>query len=246
MSFSPRSALSFVAGTLFFLTACNNSETSKTDATATDSSANTSATPVTPASTTITTPQNMVVIRHKVKNFNTWKMAYDAHDSARVAAGLHNYVVSRGLEDTSTVMVALKADDMAKAKAFANDPGLKTAMQKGGVLGTPSIQFVVMTFQDTAHINSTIRSVTWFNVKDWAAWETGFKQGEQERIDNGIALRAYGHSADDDKKVSVVTAIMDTAKAQAYWKSDMLKKRREASGVTSTPERFVYTVVQRY
>ena len=39
--------------------------------------------------------------------------------------------------DSNMVMVALKADDMAKAKAFAKDPSLKKAMQKGGVTGAP-------------------------------------------------------------------------------------------------------------
>jgi hypothetical protein len=32
----------------------------------------------------------------------------------------------------------------------------------------------------------------------------------------------------------------------AFFKSDMLKKRMEASGATSPPDRFLYRVVQRY
>jgi hypothetical protein len=39
---------------------------------------------------------------------------------------------------------------------------------------------------------------------------------------------------------------MDTAKAFAYYKSDALKKRREASGVIGEPDRFLYRVVKRY
>ena len=56
----------------------------------------------------------------------------------------------------------------------------------------------------------------------------------------------YPHDADDDHKVTVVTAVVDSAKAYAYWKSDMLKKRREAAGVTGTTERFVFRIIQRY
>ena len=59
-------------------------------------------------------------------------------------------------------------------------------------------------------------------------------------------MRAYGHDVDDDHKVELVTAIMDTAKAAAYWKSDMLKKRRVAGGVIGEPDRFVFRVVARY
>lgn len=251
MKSSSLTALSFLTAILFLLTACNSSDENKTESTTvSDSSAkSTTSTPTTSptANTIITTPQSMLVIKHKVKDFAAWKIAYDAHDSTRLASGLHNYVLSRGVNDSNMVMVSLKADDMAKAKAFANDPGLKHAMQKGGVVGTPSFQFTTMTFQDTVTLSPNInRSITVFNVKDWAAWEKAFKEGEQERIDNGIAVRAYGHDADNNNKVRLVTALTDTAKAHAYWKSDMLKKRRAASGVISEPDRFVYHIVQRY
>ena len=145
-------------------------------------------------------------------------------------------------------MVAMKADDITKAKAFAKDPGLKAAMQKGGVTGTPSISFVSMVFQDTATINSDIRSEARFKVKDWNAWQQAFDSADakQERTDNGLTVRAYGHDVDDDHKVIVVTAVLDSAKAYSYWKSDMLKKRRVASGAIGEPERFIFRVVQRY
>ena len=152
----------------------------------------------------------------------------------------------RGAQDSNIVLVAVKIDDMAKAKTFAKDPSLKQAMQKGGVTGMPSFAFVTMTFQDTATISSDLRSRTTFTVKDWNAWQKSFQEGEQERLANGITVRAFGHDADNDKKVVLVTALIDTTKAYAYWKSDMLKQRRAASGVVGEPERFVYRVVKRY
>jgi hypothetical protein len=36
------------------------------------------------------------------------------------------------------------------------------------------------------------------------------------------------------------------AKASAFWKSDLVKQRRKAAGVTSEPVRFVYQMVQHY
>ena len=229
----------------FLFTSCGGGGGEKknnTDSTAADSSA----VAVTQKITTITTPQSMMVATHKVSNYAKWKTSYDAHDSARLANGIHSYVIGRGEKDSNMVLVAVKVDDMAKAKAFAKDPSLKQAMQKGGVTGMPSFTFVTMTFQDTAAISSDLRSRTSFTVKDWNAWQKAFQEGEQERKDNGITVRAFGHDADDDKKVVLVTAIMDTTKAYAYWKSDMLKQRRAASGVVGEPERFVYRVVKRY
>ncbi|MEJ0104147.1 MAG: hypothetical protein WDO19_16985 [Bacteroidota bacterium] len=218
----------FCAAMVFFLTSCGGSgseeKTNKdTAATTTDTAAKTTEV-APPVNTIITTPENIVVVTHKVANFAKWIASYEQHDSARLANGLHNYVIGRGLQDTNTVLVALKADDIAKAKAFAKDPGLKKAMQKGGVTGAPTISFLTSTWQDTAVISSAIRSRTTYAVKDWDAWFKAFEEGKQERIDNGIADRVVGHDVDDNKKVSLVTAVLDTAKAFAYFKSDALKK----------------------
>ena len=238
--------LLFYAAIAFFLTSCsgNGSKETNTDTTAADTTTTSTVAPE--ANTIVTSQQNMIVIMHKVSNFEKWKSAYDEHDSARLASGVHNFVIARGAEDSNMVLVALKIDDTTKAKAFGKDPGLKKAMQKGGVTGTPSISFVTMVFQDTADIGSVLRASSTFTVKDWDTWQKAFEDGRQMRLDNGIKDRAYGHDLDDNKKVSVVTALTDTAKAFAFYKSDALKEKMKASGVVSTPKRFIYTIVQRY
>ena len=187
-----------------------------------------------------------MVATHKVADFAKWKASYEEHDSLRLVNGIHSYVIGRGLNDSNMVLVAVKVDDMAKAKAFAKDPSLKKAMQKGGVTGAPSFSFITTVWQDTAVLSTNLRSRTTFSVKDWDAWRKSFEEGKQERIDNGITVRALGHDPDDNKKVSLVTAVTDTAKAFAYYKSDALKKRREAGGVIGEPKRFLFRVVQRY
>jgi len=231
---------------IVFLTSCGGGtgEKTATDTTGTDST--TAVKQVLERNTISTIPQNMMVVKHRVANFAKWRASYEAHDSMRLVNKIHSYVIGRGLEDTNMVFVAVKVDDMDMAKAFAKDPSLKKAMQKGGVTGTPSFNFVTVVFQDTALISSSIRSRTMFTVKDWDAWQASFEEGKQERLDNGITVRAYGHDVDDNHKVVLVTALVDTAKAHAYWQSDMLKKRRAAGGVIGEPERFVYRVVARY
>ena len=239
--------LYFLTAVFFFLSSCNgNEEKTNTSKMSSDTTTTTAAMETTPPSTIITSPQEMMAVTHKVANFAKWKASYDAHDSMRLANGVHNYVIGRGTQDTNTVLVAVKVDDMTKAREFVKGPSLKQAMQKGGVVGMPSFAFITMMFQDIAEINSTLRSRITFTVKDWAAWQKAFEEGKQERIDNGITVRAYGHDADDNNKVTVVAAIMDSAKASAYWKSDMLKQRRAASGVMGDPVRFMYSQVRRY
>jgi hypothetical protein len=235
----------FYVGVVLFLSSCGSSGNEKTAATDSTASAD-SAAKAQVVNTIVSTPQNVVVITHKVADFAKWFAAYEGHDSARLASGLHNYVIGRGLEDSNMVTIVLRVDDTTKAKAFAKDPGLKMAMKKGGVLGAPTMSMVTETWQDTAKIEQTLRSRASYTVKDWDAWVKGFQDGKQQRMDNGIIDRAVGHGLNDDKKVYVVTVLSDTAKAFAYYKSDALKKRMEASGVIGQPVRFFYRLVKHY
>jgi len=238
----------FGAAMTLFLISCGGNEEKKSSDATTDTTATTTTTEPAPApvNTIITTPQNMVIVRHKVSNFAKWMAAYEADDSARLASGLHSYVISRDDKDSNTVMVAMKADDVAKAKAFSKDPHLKKAMQKGGVTGAPMVKFYTMVFQDTVAIDSKMRTATMFKVKDWAAWQHSFDSTRALNSDIGVKARAYGYDPDDKHNVVLIGAVLDTAKAHAYWNSDMLKQRRAASGVIGTPQRLVYNIVKRY
>ena len=234
----------FYAGVVLLLFSCGSGGNEKTTATDSTTAADTAA--KAPPSTIVTTPQNMVVVYHKVTDYAKWLASYEGHDSARLAAGLHNYVIGRGLEDSNMVMVALRSDDTTKAKAFAKDPGLKAAMKKGGILGVPTITFVTETWQDTGKTEITLRGRTSLTVKDWDVFLKGFEDGKQERMDNGLVDRVVGHDLNDNKKVTIVAAIADSAKAFAYYKSDALKKRREAGGVIGEPVRFFYQIAKHY
>jgi hypothetical protein len=119
-------------------------------------------------------------------------------------------------------------------------------MQKGGVTGVPSIKFYTMVYQDTAAVDSKLRASTMFKVKDWDAWKKSFDSTRALKTDNGLSVRAYGYDPDDNHNAVIVAAVLDTAKANAYWNSDMLKQRRAASGVVGKPERFVFSIVKRY
>ena len=233
---------------LVSLASCNNSEQQTKESTSdtTASSATSTTTATTPVSNIVTSPQNILVVMHKVTSYSKWKPLYDAHDTARVSAGLHDYVIGRGVQDSNMLTIALKADDTAKAKAFSKDPGLKQVMQKGGVIGAPVIALITMVYQDTSNISTSLRASSMLTVKDWDTWEKSFKDGEQDRKDNGIVVRAYGYDASDNHKVRVVSALIDSAKAMAYYKSEAIKKRMADAGVVGQPSRFYYHIVQRY
>jgi hypothetical protein len=229
------------AATLFFMSSCGGDGEKKTG---TDTTVAT--TPSAPVSTIDTTEHKMVTIMHHVSDFNKWMQAYESHDSVRLASGLHNYVIGRGLMDTNMVLVALRADDFAKAKTFSQSPGLKEAMKKAGVTGAPEVHFSVITWQDTANVGTIPRAMTMFTVKDKDVWRKVFEGGAQERMENGIMMRNVGHDADNLNSIRLVSALSDTAKAFAYYKSDAMKKRIADGGMIGEPKRFFFKIVKRY
>lgn len=230
-----------------FLISCGGGGGEKSTTDTTTNATTTPETTSTPTTSTIvTTPQDMMVITHKVKDFAKWLPNYEAHDSARLANGIHSYRIGRGLTDSNIVLVAVKVDDLKKAEAFGKSADLKQTMQRGGVVGAPTVKFTTNYYRDTGTISSNLRSRTTFSVKDWNAWKNAFDSTRQQRMDNGISDRAYGHDPNDDHKVTVVVALTDTTKAFAYWKSDTLKKRMAQSGMIGQPVRFLYRIVKAY
>ena len=234
----------------FVLFACGGGTSEKDEKAGTDTAAAVATPAETPApavaNTIVTTPQPSLMMMLKVSNYQKWLAVHEKGDSMRQADGLHDYVIGRGVKDSNMLFVVLKADDVEKAKAHLKMPGMSKMMQSAGVMGNPEASVYITTWQDTVNVGDVLRSRTTFSVKNWSAWESSFKAGKQERMDNGITDRAYGHEVSDSNKVSLVTAVMDTTKAFAYYKSDALKKRRAEGGVMGEPKRFFFRIVKRY
>ncbi|MFW5331353.1 hypothetical protein [Hydrogenophaga sp. ZJX-1] len=83
-----------------------------------------------------------MLVRHKVKDFNTWKVGYDAHHPKRQEAGLTEKYLLRSSEDPNEVVVMFEAQDLTRAKAFATSDDLRAKMQEVGVVDRPDIYFL--------------------------------------------------------------------------------------------------------
>ena len=234
--------LPLLAAMSVFLTNCADDDDAASDAETGDTAV--TATPATDAVATAA-PANIMIVRHKVKDFAKFKESYDAHDSLRLASGIHSYVIGRGVDDPNMIMVATKFDDLEKAKEFSKSDHLKKAMEKAGVTGKPNIVLTTVPFLNTA-ASDNLRSMTFLNVKDYDTWKSSFDTSKQSRMDNGLEDRAVGYDVDNKNKVIYVGTVLDSAKARAYQKSDGLKQRLKNSGVEGNPERFWYRVVQTY
>ncbi len=232
----------FVAASTLFLGSCNSGEDKKTDEPMADSTDAKIETTVTAPSG----PTSIMIIRHKVANYAKWKTGYESHDSFRLASGLHNYVIARGTEDSNMLLVAVKMDDVDKAKAFAASPDLKAKMKEVGVTGTPVVDFLKSVVNDTTALQSTIRVMMRNKVKDWDAWKKVFDSHKQARTDAGLSDRVVAHSVGDTHNITLVFAITDMDKAKAFMNSQDLKDKMKEAGEEGPPDIFFYKVTQRY
>ncbi len=83
-----------------------------------------------------------VLIRHKVKDYASWKPVFDEHGSARQAAGSKGGHLFRSADDPNEVIAILEWDDIKKARDFVGSPDLRQAMEQAGVTDQPDIYFL--------------------------------------------------------------------------------------------------------
>ena len=81
-------------------------------------------------------------VRHSVKNFRTWRKAYDAFDGERQGMGVIADGVYQALDDPNDVTVYHDFKTRRRAEIFVESDRLKEVMKDAGVKGKPKIWFV--------------------------------------------------------------------------------------------------------
>jgi hypothetical protein len=89
---------------------------------------------------TMTTNEN-ATIHIKVKDYSSWRKSYDENEKNRLSAGITNGRVFRRAEDPNDVVILQDVADVPKARSWFGSDDMKAAMQKSGVIGSPSIRF---------------------------------------------------------------------------------------------------------
>ena len=83
-----------------------------------------------------------LLVRSKVRDFQTWKPAYDAHLPMRTKAGLTEKYLLRSADDPNEIVLLFEAQDLNRAKEFAASADLRDRMQESGVVDKPDIYFL--------------------------------------------------------------------------------------------------------
>ena len=78
-----------------------------------------------------------MIVRHKVREFSTWKTVFDEHGSTRASAGCKGGRLFRFSEDPNHLLMVFEWDNHENARTFAQSEDLRNtiplpAVQKKG------------------------------------------------------------------------------------------------------------------
>ena len=190
-------------------------------------------------------PFKVMVVKHKVADYDKWRKEYDAHDSIRTAYTISHYMVGRGADDANIIVTATKFLDLQKAKDFSQLQYLKEAMKKAGVIGKPEFSYYEVIRNDDTPIEQKDRLMITHKVKDFDAWLKVYDaEGTAKRMEEGFIDRGLARSIDDPNMVAIVFAITDMKKAKENINSEAKKKLMKDAGVVGAPEMFFYKIVE--
>ncbi len=81
-------------------------------------------------------------VTHEVKNFAEWKAGFDSDETNRAAMGVKITGVFTAHDNENMVTVTSEVPSVEAAQGFINNPMMKEAMEKAGVISAPQISIV--------------------------------------------------------------------------------------------------------
>lgn len=81
-------------------------------------------------------------IRYTVTEYKAWRAGFDAHETAREAAGMRNARVYRSTETPNEVVLVLEIEDRLRVEAFATSEEVRLSNLRLGVVSTPERYYV--------------------------------------------------------------------------------------------------------
>lgn len=230
------------AGLTALLFSCNNNSDKKADEGA-NAPKDTMTTADNNAPAMPTVPFDVMIIYHTVKDYKAWRPVYDGDTARRMASGLTEAAVERSADKPDDLKIVFRISDIEKAKAMGNDPALKEAMDKAGVISKPDIKFWrIVRFNPEKQVPGGMRVEIVHKVKDFDAWLKVYDgEGAATRASHGMEDMVIARGIDDPNMLHIVFAVTDKEKAKARLADPALKKLMEDAGVEGKPVITFYT-----
>ena len=83
-----------------------------------------------------------MLVRHKVEDYERWKLVFDEHQATRRESGGKGGYLFRNADDPNETVILLEWPDIEEARRFAQSEDLRETMQRAGVAERPDIYFL--------------------------------------------------------------------------------------------------------
>lgn len=80
-----------------------------------------------------------LVVRHKVRDYRTWKAVFDENSQALIESGCNGWRFYQNADDLTEIVVVVEYDDLANARSFVAAQSADNAamLEKAGVRDQP-------------------------------------------------------------------------------------------------------------
>lgn len=85
---------------------------------------------------------SLVIVSHRVKDYNAWRPYFDADQSRRSQFGIKDLYVTRDANDPNDVNLIFETQDVSKAQKMFEDEGLRKVMEQAGVISEPTVKIL--------------------------------------------------------------------------------------------------------
>jgi heme-degrading monooxygenase HmoA len=83
-----------------------------------------------------------LIVHHTVKEFTSWKAAFDSMHTVRQQFGCTKEEVFKGHVNPNDVVIITHWGSLDQAHKYGQSAELKAGMSKGGVVGQPDVYFL--------------------------------------------------------------------------------------------------------
>jgi hypothetical protein len=84
----------------------------------------------------------VLLVRHKVRDYATWKVDFDAQGETRRANGSRGGRLFRNAANPNETFILFEWDGLDRARLFAQSDDLREAMARAGVADLPNLWFL--------------------------------------------------------------------------------------------------------
>jgi hypothetical protein len=180
-------------------------------------------------------PPYAALLSHTVEDVDAWKVGFDSHEPARVAAGVLGHHLNRAEDDPNRITIFLALSDLDKAKAFASSPDLADTMKRFGVISPPETIWLQPIREDVVWDRQLPAMVVDHPVAEFDAWLEVYDSVEDMQKASGIIGQAANRSLDDPQRVIVYHQAESFDTLRAFLADPELQAAMSKGGVLAPP-----------